>query len=71
MDEMQQQVIEQLPTDGSAITFDEWKSRVATHVGAGAVMRTANKFNRGQVNYQLVQGDGGDVVLMVSRVGEG
>jgi hypothetical protein len=71
MDELQQQVIEQLPEDGSAISFDEWKDRVAVNVSATALVRTANKYNRGMVNYHFAQGSGGAVILMVSRIGHG
>lgn len=70
MDELQQQVIAQLPDDGSAISFDAWKDRVLTHVGIAGVARTANKFNRGHVTYTLVQDADGATVLMVSRVGQ-
>jgi hypothetical protein len=70
MDELQQQVIAQLPEDGSAISFDEWKQRVLTHVGMAGVARTANKFNRGHVAYAFAQDASGATVLMVSRVGQ-
>jgi hypothetical protein len=68
MDELQMQVVEQLPADGSAITFDAWKAAVAANVGAGAVMRTANKYNRGMVQYTLQPDGSGGVVLMVARI---
>ena len=70
MDEMQQQVIGQLPADGSAISFDEWKDRVVANVGASAVMRTANRFNRGMVNYHFDKDSSGTFILMVSRIGQ-
>lgn len=68
MDEIQQQVIDQLPEDGSPISFDEWKERVATNVGPLEVQRTANKYNRGYVNYFIVKNSStGEMDLMVSK----
>jgi hypothetical protein len=69
MDELQEQVIGQLPADGSAITFDAWKALVTANVGAGAVMRTANKYNRGLVQYTLQPDGNGGYTLMVARIG--
>jgi hypothetical protein len=67
MDEWQTQVIAQLPGDGSAIPFDAWKAAVSANVGAGAVSRTAHKYNRGLVEYTLTMSEDGALVLMVAR----
>lgn len=68
MDELQEQVIAQLPEDGSAITYEAWQAAVTANVGAGAIRRTANKYNRGRVQYTLQPDGNGNYTLMVARI---